>query len=116
MARPALKAPRTLHVAGALLLPGADLGFRLVVRDAVAGLDLADELIAAAFDRQQVVVRELAPLLLHGGLSLAPPALDLLPHRLLVGLHGLGGGLRMNDQRHGTGGHDGASRAAARLN
>ena len=52
------------------LLPGADLGLGLLLGDAVASLDLADELVAAALDRQQIVVGELAPLLLHGALGL----------------------------------------------
>src|SRR4029077_5846484 len=75
-----------LHVARALLFPRAHLGFGLLVRDAVAGLDLAHQLVAAALDLEQVVIRELAPLLLHGALGLAPGALDLLPNLVGRGL------------------------------
>src|SRR5882757_1269966 len=88
-----------LHVASTLLLPGADLGFGLIVRDAVAGLDLAHELIATALDLEQVVIRELAPLLLHGAFGLTPAALDLLPDLAGFGLRGLGGGLGVHDRR-----------------
>src|SRR5437899_1055081 len=48
--------------------PAADLGFGFLVADAVAGLDLADELLAATLDLHQIVVGELAPLLLHRAL------------------------------------------------
>src|SRR5918993_4823337 len=90
---------RRLHVAITLLLPGPDLGFGFFLGDAVSGLDLADELVAPAFDLEQIVFGELAPLLLHGAFGLVPAALELLPDRLGVGLAGLPGGLRMNDGR-----------------
>src|SRR5688500_363823 len=90
--------PRS-HVAIALLLPGSDLGFGFFLGDAVAGLDLADKLVAPTFDLEQVVVGQLAPLLLHGALGLIPAALELFPDGLGVGLAGLPGGLSMDDGR-----------------
>src|SRR5205823_6459480 len=75
----------------------------LLSRDAVARLQLADQLIAAAFDLQQIIVRELAPLLLDRSLGLVPAALDLLPDRVGIGLAGLRLDRRMDDHRHGYG-------------
>src|SRR5262249_15160763 len=75
--------PNTAHVSLHAIgfLEGADLALGLVAGDAVAGLQLADELVAAALDLQQIVVGQLAPLLLHRALGLRPAALHLLPER-----------------------------------
>src|SRR5262245_36569264 len=75
--------------------------------DAVAGLNLADELVAAALDLEQVVIRKLSPLLLDGSLGLGPASLDLLPDGLAVRL---GRGLGVNDGRQGTDGKGGTGR------
>jgi hypothetical protein len=64
-----------LHVAH----PGVDLLLRLVLGDAVALLDLADELGAAPLDGVEVVIGELAPLLLNAPAELLPIAFDAIP-------------------------------------
>src|SRR5262249_38481234 len=84
------------------VLPAAHLGLGLLLADAVAHLDLADELVAAALDLHEIIVSELAPLLLHGALGGVPAALDLLPDRVGVGLDGRrrgGRALGMDDRR-----------------
>src|SRR5258708_22646576 len=55
--------------------PTADLGFGFLMADAVAGLDLADELLAATLDLHHIIVGDLAPLLLHRALGLGPASL-----------------------------------------
>jgi hypothetical protein len=61
-----------------------DLGLCLCPGVAVAGLDLADELIAAALDLVQIVIGELAPLLLDLAAQLSPSATeDIFVHSLI---------------------------------
>src|SRR6185369_12681382 len=64
---------------GLARLPRLQLLLGLVLADAVRALDLADQLVAVAGDPVQVVVGELAPLLLHFALRLLPVALDAIP-------------------------------------
>src|SRR5687768_7964143 len=59
--------------------PVVHLLLGLVARAAVALLDLAHQLVAAAFHLVELVVGELAPLLLHAALHLLPVALDGVP-------------------------------------
>jgi hypothetical protein len=62
----------------------ADLLLGFLARDPVATLHLADELVLIAFDLQQIVVGEPAPLFLDLALELLPATLDLiLVHRIL---------------------------------
>ena len=56
-----------------------DLLLGLVLGDPVLLLDLADELVALAGDDVDVVVGELAPLLLHLARELLPVAFDAVP-------------------------------------
>ena len=51
----------------------------LILGEAVALLQLAFELLAAAFDPVEIVIGELAPFLLGGALELLPVALDPVP-------------------------------------
>src|ERR1700722_2348737 len=70
--------------------PGFDLAFRLVLGDAVAFLDAADELVLFAVDDGHVVFGQLAPLLLHLAGELLPIALDAIPiHDWLLSCTGL---------------------------
>src|SRR5712691_2636638 len=59
--------------------PRIDLTLRLVLGDAIAFLDAADELVLLAADDGQVVFRQLAPLLLHLAGQLLPVAFDAIP-------------------------------------
>src|SRR4029453_9226026 len=62
--------------------PVVDVLLHLVLGIAVAGLDLALELLAVAVDLGDVVVGELAPLFLHLAGDLLPIAFDAIPiHR-----------------------------------
>ena len=63
-------------------LPVFHLAFGFVFGDPVVFLDLADELVAAAGDCVQMVVGELAPLLLDLAFYLLPVAFDAIPVRL----------------------------------
>src|SRR5882757_6787865 len=70
------------HLSVHALEPGIDLALRLVPRNAVALLQPAGELLALALDHIEVVVGELAPLLLSLALELFPVAFDTIPiHR-----------------------------------
>src|SRR5436190_74605 len=60
-------------------LPIVDLLLGLVLADTVGILDLADQLVALAGDLVEVVVGELAPLLLHFALHLLPVSSDAVP-------------------------------------
>src|SRR5687767_6396745 len=62
----------TLHAIG--FLEGADLALGFLAGDAVARLDFADQLVTTALDFEQVVVGQLAPLLLHRAFCLRPAA------------------------------------------
>src|SRR5262249_52739512 len=64
-----------LHIAD----PAVDLLLGLVFGDAVALLDLADQLDAASFDCGEIVVSELAPLLLDLAAQLLPITFDTVP-------------------------------------
>jgi hypothetical protein len=64
-----------LHIAD----PGVDLPLGLVLGDAVTLLDLTNQFDAAAFHDVEVVVSELAPLLLHLAAELLPIAFDTIP-------------------------------------
>src|SRR3982074_2931619 len=59
--------------------PRVDLTLRLILGDAVAFLDTADELVLLAADDGQVVLGQLAPLLLHLAGELLPIAFDAIP-------------------------------------
>src|SRR5260370_40879438 len=59
--------------------PRFDLTLRLVLGNAVAFLDAADELVLLAADDGQVVLGQLAPLLLHLAGQLLPIAFDAIP-------------------------------------
>jgi len=59
--------------------PFAYLPFSLVLRNAVALLNLAGQLVPFACDERNIVVRELAPLLLHLALGLLPISFDAIP-------------------------------------
>src|ERR1700730_10728712 len=59
--------------------PRVDLTLRLILGDAVAFLDAADELVLLAADDSQVVLGQLAPLLLHLAGELLPIAFDAIP-------------------------------------
>src|SRR5690606_3777692 len=56
----------------------AHLALRLFLRPAVPLLDLAFELFGAAVDAVEVIIGELAPLLLHLAANLLPVALQLI--------------------------------------
>src|SRR5262245_15179631 len=62
--------------------PGFHLLLGFVFRNAIAFLDLADELVAIPGDHVQLIVRELAPLLLDLALDLLPVALYAIPIHL----------------------------------
>src|SRR5262245_11971668 len=102
-------APRDVRYASSAVVfhfPVADLLAGLLLGDAVGALDAADQDVATALDRGQVVVGQLAPLLLDVALGHVPVALDLLPGRvgLAGGRGGRGlGGRRVDDRRRGDG-------------
>src|SRR6266496_2667470 len=60
----------------------ADLALGLILADPVGFLKLAGELIALAVDDVELIVRKLAPLLLHLALELLPIAFHLIPIHL----------------------------------
>src|SRR4029077_10504049 len=61
------------------VLEAADLPLGFFLADAVGFLHLARELIATALDHVELIVGELAPLLLHFPLELLPVSCDLIP-------------------------------------
>ena len=63
-------------------LPGGELLFHFVLGDPVRLFDLSGQLIALAGDDIELVVRELAPLLLDAALDLLPVAFDSIPVHL----------------------------------
>jgi len=66
----------------ALLLEGVDLPFGFILLDAVPLLNRAGELVATTMNLTQIVVSELAPLLLDLALKLLPISLHSVPvHR-----------------------------------
>src|SRR6185436_12709964 len=75
---PPLASLRSVLV-GLARLPLLQLLLGLVLADAVRVLDLANQLVAITGDPVQVVVGELAPLLLHFALHLLPVAFDAVP-------------------------------------
>src|SRR5580704_15204768 len=86
--------------------PVVDLRARLVFGNAVAFLNLALQLVALAVDGGQIVIREIAPLLLDFALDLLPVSLDSIPVHWSNSLFGLAGQspnspleTRTNDQR-----------------
>src|SRR6202043_4170815 len=65
--------------------PVIDIPVNLILGKAVALLQLAFELLAAAFDHIEIVIGELAPLLLGLALELLPITFNLVPiHRHLL--------------------------------
>src|SRR5690554_211844 len=62
-----------------LASPLVDLALGGFTGDAVALLDNADQLVAAALHPHHVVVSQLAPLLLHVALELVPVSADGIP-------------------------------------
>src|SRR5690554_4737807 len=71
--------PAEAHVAAAGFQELVEVALGLLAAVAVALLDTADELVVVAFGHRQVVVRELAPLLLDVALELLPVALQNVP-------------------------------------
>ena len=59
--------------------PAVDLPLGLVFGNAISLLDLADQLDSAALDAVEVIVAELAPLLLNFAAELLPIAFDSIP-------------------------------------
>src|SRR5579863_2132802 len=67
------------------LEPVVHILVNLILGEAVALLELAFELIAAAFDDVEVIVGKFAPFFLGGALELFPIAFDAVPiHRHLL--------------------------------
>jgi hypothetical protein len=68
--------------------PLVDSLLGLILLDSVAFLQLTDEAVALAGDVVEIIVRKLAPLLLHGTFELLPLTLDSIPvhnkHSLLL--------------------------------
>lgn len=62
--------------------PVFDLSLGLIAGDAVAFLDLADQLIAFARNNVQMVVGQLAPLLLDLAFGLFPVSFNAVPVRV----------------------------------
>src|SRR6185436_20465125 len=62
-----------------LFQPGGNLLLGLLFRDAVGFLDLADELVAFARSHVELIIRQLAPLLLGATLELLPIAFNTVP-------------------------------------
>src|SRR6516225_520401 len=65
-------------------IPIVDVLADLVLGHAVALLDLTFQLLAAAVDRVEIVVCELAPLFLYASLDLLPVSLHAVPIHLLA--------------------------------
>jgi hypothetical protein len=67
------------------LEPAVDLALGLVLRNAIALLETAGELLALALDHVEVVIGELAPLLLNLAFELLPVSFNAIPihHSLL---------------------------------
>src|SRR5690349_9811542 len=59
-------------------VPGVDVLADLILGEAVALLNLAFELVAAAVDDIEIVIGELAPLFLHLALDLLPVPFDAI--------------------------------------
>src|SRR3954452_12248189 len=78
--------------------PVVHLALGLVLRDAVTLLDPAYELVALAPHLIELVVRDLAPLLLHLALQLFPVAFDAFP----VHFEWLRNGLKEHHQSDGN--------------
>src|SRR5688572_26133202 len=62
-----------------LVRPFLDLPLGLLFGDAIAFLNDASKLLIATFQTGKIIVREVAPLLLHLALHLVPVTLDLIP-------------------------------------
>src|SRR5688572_25117490 len=76
------RAQSWLMIPALAVVPFVDVVTDLVLGVAVALLDLAFELVAAAFDHVEVVVSELSPLLFDLALDLLPIAFHTMPiHR-----------------------------------
>src|ERR1700752_1018604 len=71
-------------VVATALFEGADLPLGFILREAVLLLQLAHELILPAADHVDVVIGQLAPLLLHLALQLLPIAFDAVPVHVLT--------------------------------
>jgi len=73
---------------GQISQPAVDLPLGFIPMYAVTLLDPADELGALAFDQIEIVIGELAPLLLHFAFHLLPVSFNSIPvhRRLLLGL------------------------------
>src|SRR4029079_8905625 len=69
--KPLLPALRSIPIVNVLA--------RLILSDTVSLLDFAFELIAFAIDGSEVIIGELAPLLLDGALNLLPVSFDTVP-------------------------------------
>src|SRR5579885_903172 len=73
-----MRDPASMHP-----LPVPQLPLRVLLLNAVALLDAPDQLVALAVDESEIIVSELAPLLLHLALHLLPVAGDLVPIHLV---------------------------------
>src|SRR5215207_5228599 len=71
-----LLVPKRIRRAAVARLPVLDLPFGFVAADAVTFLDASEQLVALAGDDVEVVVGQLAPLLLGLALELFPVAFD----------------------------------------
>src|SRR5262245_60256227 len=68
-----------------VLQPGIDLLLGLVLGVPITLLQAAGELLALAFDHVDIVVGELAPVLLHFAFELVPVSFHTIPvHHLLL--------------------------------
>lgn len=67
-----------------LVGPGIDLLIGFCLADTVALLQLASQLLTVAIDLREIIVRQLAPVLLHVTAKLFPVSLDLIPGGRIV--------------------------------
>src|SRR5690242_111808 len=76
-----------------VLLPLCNLFLRFLARDAISVVDAADQLLAIAGDDVEVIIGELAPLLLGLALEDLPIAFDAIPvHGVLLCMKDCGNG------------------------
>src|SRR5438552_19080010 len=87
---PGLSRGFSLRTSFQRLEPVVHILVNLILGEAVALLQLAFELIAAAFDRVEIVVGELAPFLLGLAFELLPVAFDPVPIHCRLPFVGVG--------------------------
>src|SRR5690606_5112221 len=83
--------PPEARLATAAVEPLVEAALRLVAAVTVALLDAPDELVVVALGHRQVVVGELAPLLLDVALELLPVALQDVPVHVVLPLEVMSG-------------------------